>query len=228
MRSRSLIIKSFMLIAISLASFHSRAGLISINGSSVEALDLNGIYNSFEEFYDYDDAFVWSSNTGFEVIDTVVFFVAELNNEYGIFSTISSANGGSKGKVSFNYAATSGSMLFLDDPDEKLDGSTIVFRYAQDRSDGFIYGGLDNNDWSFSASFFDETNINGIGFVSFDNGELSNPQYSSLFALDDLFTISNVGADSSQVSQPVSEPGSFALLIIGLSGLLARRSKFKL
>ena len=223
MKFRNIAIAATSVISLFASSFSAQAGFLSWNGNSIEALNLNGNYSSFEEFYDYNSSFKWSSNTGLEEVDTVVMFVAELNNEYGIFSTISSPTGGSAGQLSFDFSATAGSILFLDDPDESIDSSGVSFVYAANRSDGFIYGGLGDFDWSFIPTFFNAQNIDGLKFISFDNGSVSSATYSSLLSLDDSFVLSNQQLPTA--SNTVSEPGSLLLMLLGCASLLARLRK---
>jgi len=223
MKFRNIAIAATSFISLFASSLSAQAGFLSWNGNSIEALDLNGNYSSFEEFYDYNSSFKWSSNTGLEESDTIVMFVAELNNEYGIFSTISSPIGGSAGQLSFDFSATAGSMLFLDDPDESLDSSGVNFIYAANRSDGFIYGGLGDFDWSFIPTFFNAQNIDGLKFISFDNGSVSSATYSGLLSLDDSFELSNQQLPTA--SNTVSEPGTLLLLLLGCASLLARLRK---
>lgn len=222
MKTRSNTLKAISLMMLAFSSFNSFAAMISWNGNSIEALDLNSSYSSFQEFYDYDNTFQWSSNTGLELVDTIVMFVAELNGEFGIFSTISSPTGGSQGSVTFNYGASAGSMLFIDDPDENVNGTDVNFIYGQNKSDGFIYSRLGDFNWTFAPSFFNQSNIEGIRFVSFSGGEFANAQYSDLISLDEVLVVSNE-INSSSASQPINAPGTFCLLLLGILGLTARR-----
>lgn len=99
MKFRSFAIAATSMLGLLVSSFNAHAGFISWNGNAVEALDLNGDFTSFEEFYDYDNAFQWSSNTGLEEADTIVMFLAELGGELAIFSTISSRKVAVKGRL---------------------------------------------------------------------------------------------------------------------------------
>ena len=204
-------------------SFNVQAGFLSWNSNPLEALDLNGKYSSFEEFYDYNRAFRWSSNMGLEEADVILMFVAELDNEYGVFSTISSPVGGSAGKVRLDFSASAGSMLFFDDPDESTDNSGINFRYASNRNDGFIYGGLGEFDWSFTTMFSGAENIDGLKFITFNGGNLNAATYSNLFSIDEPLTISNQRLPTA--SNSVSEPGTLLLMLLGGGSMLARLRK---
>ncbi|WP_150140552.1 hypothetical protein [Candidatus Enterovibrio escicola] len=227
MKFRSFAIAATSMLGLLVSSFNAQAGFMSWNGNTIEALDLNGDFTSFEEFYDYDNAFQWSSNTGLEEADTIVMFLAELGGELAIFSTISSPQGGSKGQVGFDYTASAGSMLFLDDPDESVNSAGINFKYGSNKSDGFIYGGLGNFDWSFVPSFFNASNVDGIKFVSFSDGEFSSASYSSLFSLDEPLVVSNLQLGSGNVSNAVSAPGTILLMVLGFTSLLISRKRLK-
>lgn len=227
MKLRSFAIAATSMLGLLVSSFNVQAGFMSWNGNAIEALDLNGDFASFEEFYDYDSTFQWSSNTGLEEADTIVMFLAELGGELAIFSTISSPQGGSRGQVGFDYTATAGDMLFLDDPDESVNSAGINFKYGSDKSDGFIYSGLGDFDWSFVPSFFNASNVDGIKFVSFNDGEFNSASYSSLFSLDEPLVVSNVELSSGNVSNSVSAPGTVLLMLLGLTSLLVSRKRFK-
>jgi hypothetical protein len=227
MKLRSFAIAATSMLGLLVSSFNAQAGFMAWNGNAIEALDLNGDFTSFEEFYDYDSTFQWSSNTGLEEADTIVMFLAELGGELAIFSTISSPQGGSKGQVGFDYTATAGDMLFLDDPDESVNSAGIIFKYGSDKSDGFIYSGLGDFDWSFVPSFFNASNVDGIKFVSFDDGEFSSASYSSLLSLDDPLVVSNLQLDSGNVANSVSAPGTLILMLLGLTSLIVSRKKLK-
>lgn len=221
MNFKKFFVRSAVVATMFVSSMSVQAGLLTFNGEVISALDLNGAVSSFEEFYDYDNAKKWSSNTGLEIADKVVLFVAELNNEYAIFSTISNTNGGSAGALSVSYLASAGSMLFMDDPDEVVGVSGISFAYAANRNDGFIFAGLDDATWSFNLSLTNPTNVTGVSYVSFTDGLLGGATFSQSLSLDSSISIANTVSSS---ANPVNAPATAALFLLGL-GLISFRNR---
>lgn len=221
MNFKNFLVKSLAITTVVVASMGANAGLLSLNGTEVKALDLNGTVSSFEEFYDYNGANTWSSNTGLEIANTVVLFTAELNNEYAIFATISAFDGGSKGSLLVSYLASNGSMLFVDDPDELVGTTGISFAYAANRNDGFIFAGLDDSSWNFDLSLNNASNVTGVNYISFTDGSLTGAKESSSLAIGTNISIANT--TSSAVA--VSAPATAALFLLGLGFIGLRRRK---
>ncbi|NVK56117.1 MAG: hypothetical protein HWE26_10900 [Alteromonadaceae bacterium] len=222
MKFKSFVSSVATALVLSVSTFSANAGLLTWNGNEIEALDLNGSYASFEEFFDYNNAKPYSSDTGFEQDDTVVLFIAELNNEYGVFGTISNYFSGSVGALTMAYSGTDGTMLFVDDPAEAAPGS-ISFTYGSGRSDGFLYGDLFDTEWDFTLDFSSPTNIDGVQFVSFDGGDLSGAEYSALSSINDQYIISNDVSGNNSDGLPINAPGTLVMLSMSLVFLSLRR-----
>lgn len=199
-----------------LASLSANASLLTFNGNTVNALDLNGTSTSFEEFYNYSKS---SSNTGLEVVNTVVMFIAELNDEYAIFTTANKYNaGGAIGKLAVDLTVTSGGVSFTDDPVE-ASGLSMMFNYAAKLSDGFIFSGMDT-DFTYSQSMFSKKGLVGVQFVDFADGTLASASYSSVMAVTDSFTITG-----SSPAAVVSSPSALALILLGLAAIVRRKTQ---
>jgi hypothetical protein len=197
----------------------ANAALISANGVGINALDLNGTVSSFEEFYDMGGSSPFSSNTGFEISNQIVLFVATLNNEYAIFNTISGA-GGLAGTLQASVTGTDGNISFLDDPSEPVSGNTISWQYIADRGDGLIFSNFTSDLWSVNFDFLQSSNVFGFNVLSFDvNGNDS-------VALNTQGIPSNLVITSSTI-MPVGTPASLTLLGLGLL-LISARSRLQL
>ncbi|MGQ8365228.1 hypothetical protein [Glaciecola sp. 1036] len=211
------LIKALFVTTSILVTTIANAGLLTINGNAVKAVDLDTLgVSSFEDFYDYDNANRWSSNIGIELTDEALIFVAELSNQYAVFTTFSSPYG-SNGSVFANLSGTAGSLLFLDDPDETVSGSGISFRWAADRNDGYIWSGLADVDWMFTSIFSNST-LSGVRYASFEDGHLISTDYSDIMRPDGTFVVANQ-VSANLVSQPVMA----GLLIMGLGFLFGRK-----
>ena len=213
---KSKFLRACCLIAGSLGvSLSANAALVSVNGSSVEALNLNSGYASFEDFYDYNSSNRFSSNTGLEVPNTLVMFVAELDNEFGIFGIVSDFSGGSAGALNLGVSGTSGNLTFVEDPSDTVTASEVSFEYGADRTDGFIYSAFSSDIWTVNFDILESNGIAGIQFINFIVGELGNASYSPLLGLDETIQI----ASATTPSSVVSAPSSFSLMVLlGLVG----------
>ncbi|MDO6712199.1 PEP-CTERM sorting domain-containing protein [Aliiglaciecola sp. 2_MG-2023] len=199
------------------ASVSANASLLTFNGQSINALDLDGVSSSFEEFYDYR---MVSANTGLEVVDTVVMYVAELAGEYAIFTTANKfGSGGVNGNLSVDITATSGAVTFTDDPKEMPSAFEMMFQWAGNLTDGYIYSGMDSV-FTFSAAMSSLKGINGVQFVDFLDGSFDSASYSNVMDIDGDFVISASASDSASA---VPEPSIILLLSLGLLSLFRRK-----
>lgn len=191
-------------------SFSTKASLISFNGENVGVLDLNGQVNNFTQFYNYNRG---SANTGLEVVNTVVLFIAELNGEYGIFTIVNKYGaGGMNGNLNVNFASTSGGVSFTDDEKEAPTANDLVFSWAGNLTDGFIFSGMDY-EFSLGLSLSSMKGVEGLQFINFSDGTLQSAEYSNLMALDNRFSIQTV----------INAPSILLTFAISLFGLLRLR-----
>lgn len=189
MKFKTPVLVLFTLLLLSVASFSSKAALVTFNGQNVGVLDLNGQVNTFNEFYDYNsnDAIV-SANTGLEIANRVVMFVAELNGEYGIFTIANKFDsGGINGHLKSTITSTSGSVLFTDDPQE-YGLNSLTFFWAGKFTDGFVFSNFDSS-FTFNQVLKSFKGIDGLQFVDFTDGTLQSAEYSDLLALSTGFTV---------------------------------------
>jgi hypothetical protein len=213
MRMKKLGLSLLAAVTLLVTSLSASATLLTFNGQSVTALDLNGISTSFEEFYDYQSS---SANTGLEVVNTVIMFVAELDDEYGIFTIANKYGaGGVNGKLSVDITSSSGNVIFVDDAIDFTSANQIDFSWGGNLTDGYIYYELNPNGFVFSQALSSLKGVDGVNFINFSDGTLSSATYGSLMSLDNPFVIKNVV----QVSAPA---GAF-MLIFGLVCLVTRR-----
>lgn len=202
------IFKQILAAGFALAMAHTaNASMISVNGTSVEALDLNGSYSSFLDFYDYNTVNVFTSNTGLEQSNTIVMFFAELNSEFSLFTLVSGPLGGS-GKASVNVVGSDGAISFVDDAAESTSTSFVNWVYSGKKGDGLIYSGITDDFWSLDLEFAGLQNIKGLEFLSFTNGLLNN----ATAAISGNDTTYNVLGSPSSSAVQVSEPTTLALV----------------
>lgn len=205
--------KWFACIVLTLASVSgAHAGLISVNGTEVNALNIS---TSFEDFYQFDSPNTWSANTGLEVANQIAIFVANVGNEFGIF-TIYSGIGGVAGGGD-NEVIGSGSVTFWEDAAE----ANLSFTYAADKTDGFIVSELFGDFWNVDYSFSNVYGIDGITVYSFDsNGDAVIAQQ-----IAGVPATLNVNSIFSSNAVAVSAPGS--LILFMMAGLAVVRIRTK-
>ena len=205
--------KWFACIALTLASVSgAHAGLISVHGTEVNALNIS---TSFEDFYQFDSPNSWSANTGLEVANQIAMFVANVGNEFGIF-TIYSGIGGVAGGGD-NEVTGSGSVTFWEDAAE----ADLSFSYAADKTDGFIVSELFGDLWNVDFSFSNVNGIDGITVYSFDtNGDAVIAQQ-----IVGVPATLNVNSIFSSNAVAVSAPGSLILFIIAGLAVVRIRTK---
>ncbi|MGQ8365229.1 hypothetical protein [Glaciecola sp. 1036] len=206
------------------ASTAANASFMRINGQLMEVLDLekNG-YTSFYDFYDYDTANIYSSNTGLEKVGGTVLFGAEVNNEFAIFGLFSSAESKKGGDISIDFLDESGSIIFTDDPDERGTLSSLYSRsylWHGFRNDGFIYAGFDNTDvWNVNLSLTNTRNIDTVSFVSFGNGLFDNAVTKDFTDVEGIYEFTQgsrsiSGASANEVPAP-----AIAIMVLVLLGV---------
>lgn len=197
------------------ASYAANATIITVNGVDVEALDLSGSYSSFEDFYSYNDANAFSSDTGLEKANTIVMYFAELNGELALFTTVS-GTGGKSGTSTIDINGSAGSLTFVDDNPEFVSSNNIIWNYGGGAGDGLIYSDLGTSGgWSLDLSFTDLVNITGLDFLTFVDGLYSGVTEA----------ISSTNTVYSVTTTSVDEPLSLSLLSLFLVGLTLTKRK---
>lgn len=194
------------------------SAIIKFNGNEVGAIDLNGISSSFEEFYDYRNA---SANTGLEIVNSVVMFIGELNDEYAIFTIANKWNsGGASGHLGVNITASSGSVSFADDSNELSNSGNLTFYWGGQFTDGYIYSGFDD-EFTFTQILNSFKGVEGLYFVDFLDGTLGSQSYT------DLISISNNEFTVSRTAQVVNAPSTIGFFLLFSTVLLATRIRTK-
>lgn len=213
----------------------SNAALITVNSQSVSAydLDIDSNASTFDEFYNYmgdiadDGTFLpFSSNTGFEVQNQIVLMLIKQSENYGLIGMIS-GRGGKGGGVTMNFSASEALSTFIDDPDEYNNGgyynsSEVKWRYFKNRSDGFVFSGLDSDSWTIDTVFsnFSSSLMADIQVLSFDKE--NNPSVMT-FDRNELLTFTK---SPEILSATISAPSAFGLFIASFGVLLiAKRRK---
>lgn len=192
----------------------ANAAIITVNGTTIEALDLNGSYTSVLDFYDYNTVNRFTSNTGLEQSDSIVMFFAELNNEFSFFTLVSGPFG-ARGAATVNISGTEGTLSFVDDPADQVGITQVVWSYDQRRGDGLIYSDLSDGSWALSVDFSQLTNIDSFEVLTFSDGGLASvASVMSSNETDYTFT---------RVSEP-STLGFAGAILLAVS-LIRRRTK---
>jgi len=205
-----------------LASIQSQASIISFNGQSVNALDLNGQVSSFTDFYDYENA---SAHTGLELVDRIIMFVAELNNEFAIFTIANKADaGGTRGLFRADIEATSGSVSMVDDDGALVQENRVRFDYAPEFTDGYIFE-ISEQTFNFTQTISSVSGqapaigVDGLQFIDFTDGSFGSANYLQMLAAHGDFSVNRVSGAVSQINAPAT----IAIFTIVLLGLLRRK-----
>lgn len=209
--------KYIILIAVTVVMMFTstaNATLILNNNDSLEIGEFS-INETFYDFYGYSENIPDSSNTGFELVNTVVFLIANFNNELaliGTFGSFVSAGDDDGGRLALTFSNEGfGDLLFVDDKKDTqtVNGNdlTINFQYIKNRTDGFIFGLGDGTNVALNLSLSDLEGIDEIIFLN----DGSNP-----YRLGNNFSLS---------STKVSEPSALALMLLGMGLLLSRKHK---
>lgn len=211
---------SRLISAVALAGsvvFSSQAAFITVNGSTleVEAVNINEISAlSFNNLYGNSQ---FSANTGWEIANEMITFIAEFNNQFAIYSIFSDrfdSDTGTAGSLTFS-ASGEGTMIFRDDPGESTLGDTVLYNWAADRTDGLIWGTFPEDGISTIHTFTDVVGLNGITVYSFDDNNI--PFVAGTFDFDDN------GAVISYAS--VNAPATYGLLMLALCAMSVRARK---
>lgn len=211
----------FFLVSLGVANV--QASIITLDsGVQISAYDIDeNQYSSFADFYDYNAANKWSSNTGFEQKNTAVLFLASYNNELALFSLLSKGGQGAQGSTTIslgnrlNVADINLVENEKNDPadmkDTSVDPWLANFYWNAPYGDGFILELSDFNDFSFDLAFSDNTTgLTSFKFLSFDHGKPIEYDFSGTRAVS---------------VTSVSEPGTLALFGLALFGAAAIRRK---
>lgn len=197
----------------------ANCSMITINHETeIQALSLN---MSFVDFYDYDSKqYSWSSNTGYELNDTIVMFFAEHNNDFALITLVDKpgAGNGGRAKMNINRMQENGSVLFMDDPNDRMLTNGFNWRWNAAKNDGMIYEMFDMQNFALDISFSKLSGLNnGITFLSFDEPLTPSAQFSASNAP----TAINMQTSFTVQSQ-VPEPASIAIFGLALIGLVLR------
>lgn len=202
-----------MSLVIVLFSFNTSANLVTANGLTAGALNLDGVATSFVDFYDLTSSM---PNTGFEVANEVIMFVAELDNQFALITTISGP-GSTRGKLNAEFIYGNGSFLLFDEPFE-LSGTSASWKTGVGKGDGFIFG-ADGDFLDVSVDFSYVKDISKYTFLTFDAAGNASTLFSGTITSSEIVV--------SAVSEPkivsVSEPNTIAILGFGLLGFIAIR-----
>jgi hypothetical protein len=202
-----------MALAIMLFSLNSSANLVTANGLAAGALNLDGGATSFVDFYDLTSSM---PNTGFEVANEVIMFVAELDNQYALFTTISGP-GSTRGKLNAEFIYGNGSFLLFDEPFELL-GTSASWKTGIGKGDGFIFG-ADGNFLDISIDLSYVLDISKYTFLTFDDAGNASILFSGTIPSGEII----VSAVSTPKIVSVSVPNINAILGFGLLGFAAIR-----
>ncbi|WP_218310232.1 hypothetical protein [Alteromonas antoniana] len=206
--------------AIALAAsvaFSSQAALITVNGTSlnVDAVNINEISaSSFNNLYSNSQ---FSANTGWEIANEMITFIAEFNNQFAIYSIFSDrfdANTGTAGSLTFS-ATGAGVMMFRDDPGETTLGDTVLYNWAADRTDGLIWGTFSAESINTTHTFADVVGLNGITVYSFDAN--NTPFIAGTFDFIDDGAVIRYSS--------VSTPATLGMLTLALCAIWLRRCR---
>lgn len=199
----------------------ANAALIKINGQQVQSLDLTGAYSEFADFYDYRDD---SAHTGLEIAETIIMFVANIDEQYAIFTIVNKENSGTVGgRLVVSINASSGSILLVDEPYDILNETTLKFVYAAHKTDGYVFGV--NQDFDFTQTITAPNgvtaavNVAGVQFVSFGDGSIDSAEYSDLMPAFGDFNIT---------ATDIPEPAAFGLLGLLIAVSMSVRNRRKL
>lgn len=191
----------------------ANAGFI-VNGNSVGVLSLT---ESFEDFYNYDG----SSNTGLELNNSVVLFIAEYLGEFALFGLVDGTaatgdfTGGRLGIEITENISSIGSLLVIDEPADLKTQTTnqysFDFRWGSQFNDGFVLALMKTESFELDLDMVFSPNLSSAKFIDFGGTE------PSLIDLGSESTISRVSA-----------PGHLIILAFTVFVLVASGRKTRL
>jgi hypothetical protein len=220
MKNIKVVINSILLCCLIVAN-SSYASLITVNGTTVEVLNLNTTGDSsFVEFY---DRYYGSSHTGYEQENMGVMFFGELGGEIALITTMNKFGVGSASNVILTYSGTEGEITYIDDVDESVGANFINWNSAAERSDGAIYSGFTSDLWTLDLDFEAISGIIGFTFLTeFDGSGVATDSISGTFP-NASFNISSIPSVTSSI---VSAPAPASISLLGLSLLLLTSRRF--
>lgn len=225
---------SALLFSIFLSSIatDTKASFIVNGNVGIESISIN---ETFESFYDRGGSTQYSSNTGFEQTDSIVFFFAEYLGNYALLGLVDSNvsfGDDTDGNLDLGLAdlsSTSGSLLFVDDPIEDVtfntNGFDAKFRWTNDYNDGFIYQLGDETSVEIDIVLGNIAGLSNIQFVDFSNNTASVLNLGSPSSTDviNIRTADNVTGNSNLVE--VNTPSTLLIFALSLIGICAFRRK---
>lgn len=151
------------------------ATVIEINGTRLNPIEID---ESFRTFYRYADPTPYSANTGYELANTFTMFFAKHADDLALFMIFSGPDGDAGG-VNFDIDGD-GELIYLDDPVRRepgtgriierdpIVGNNVSLNYVAGYTDGLIYGGSIESNWSLNINFNDSYGLDGYRMLSFD------------------------------------------------------------
>lgn len=197
------------------ASF-SNAGLITFNEVEVQALDLNGQVETYQEWYDYRNNV---SHTGFEIGQEIVMFMTELNeassNKLGMVMLISGPNA-DRIRLQADFSYSDGLIQIKDDPNEFTDPFSVFFKVGLNKSDGLVFTNTGGN-LIFDVAFSSIVGTSIINFLTFDDNGVASTAFRGI--IPQLVQVRAVDALTA-----VSAPALFGLMFASMLLILRRRT----
>jgi|OM-RGC.v1.013257698 hypothetical protein len=205
-----------------LVSFSAKAAFIVDGYQSVGVLSIN---ESFESFYSYNSPVGGSSNTGYEINDTVVMFLVEFGNSYALVGLVDGtiATGDTTNGLMFltlnDLAGPLGALIVSDDiADSDIQGPNTIkftFGFAAEKNDGFVYslGSADNVDLTVAFQYV--RGLSDAVFLSFEDGLVS----------DQIVLGNSATIQGSAPSVSVHSPSIIGLFALGILFVVSRKNK---
>lgn len=199
----------FLSLLVSSSAF---SGIILNGTNSVGVLSLG---ESFVSFYDRGGSMPASSNTGFELDDNLVLFVAEHLGEFALFGLIDTTDntGGTADLTLTDSSLSIGELLFVDDLGETMttigNSTTISYVWNQGRNDGFIYTFSDSAGLDLSVILGANSGITNVTFLQFTDGLVS----------DSLNIGSSLNLTSTESSLMADSPSGISVMLLALISL---------
>lgn len=174
---RRFISKVSLLASLCVVSFFTKAAFIVDGTHSVNALSIN---ETFESFYSYSSPVGGSSNTGYEINDSVVLFLVEYANSYALIGLVdgTSTTGDTTDGLMFltlqDLTGSLNSLLVSDDINDASvqNPSTIkfTFGFGPGKNDGFVYSLGSGSNVDIFLGYQYVRGLSEAVFLSFDDG----------------------------------------------------------